>query len=92
VKSTTNRRKKLPRKIVKLLLTDSGALARIARHVRRRDGRLGVSVSMVSHVLAGRKRSRAVQAEVLVEAGRIERQRYLFAAGRIADAVQQLSS
>jgi hypothetical protein len=80
---------KLPRKIIQTIQSDPGAMARIARRVRRRDGRKGVSLSMVSHVLALRKRSRAIEAEIAREAGRINRERYLRAAGRIADLAQR---
>lgn len=89
MKNNTNDRKKLPRKIVRLILDDPGAEARIARRVRRADGRVGVSRSMVSHVLAGRKRSRRVEFAILREAIRLEKQLHYVVAGRMEEIARQ---
>ena len=90
MKNNTNPRKKLPKKIARLILEDNGALKRIAGRVRRRDGRYGVSISMVSHVLAGRKRSRLIEAAILREAVLLEKRRCFYAADRIEDIARQI--
>jgi hypothetical protein len=64
------------------LLREEGRLAAIARRVKRADGSRGVSRSMVSHVLAGRKRSPRVVYAILQEAARLERSRAYRALGR----------
>ena len=85
MKSNTNHKRKIPRKIASLLRDTPGALARIARSVRRLDGKRGVDRSLVTRVLAGQKKSARVERAILREATRIEKERSFQRIGKIEE-------
>jgi hypothetical protein len=83
MKSDTNRRKgKVSGEILRLLRGQPGAQAQIARSVRRADGRRGVSRSLVTDVLAGRKKSARVKYAIIRFASALAKRRALQALAR----------
>jgi hypothetical protein len=82
MKDNADGRKKFPRIINRLLRQHPGALAYIARSVRRADGTRGVDRSLVSRVLRGEKRSARVEYAIIRYAKKLAKRRALQELGR----------
>ena len=91
MKGSTNHREKLPRKIISTVRSEPGAIAEIARSVVRADGKRGVSMAIVSQVLALKKRSRRVEVAIARKAAKIARRRCFEATGRIDELARRFA-